>query len=448
MNENTPEHDDQSMSDEDLLELIVRYNDDDLDEYEMTALSAALEGDDRALELFHSIALQSLTIAEVTSPRHKPTPFPRQTIFWWSAAMALAASVAFAVFLDLRAGQLPTVAMLMQASGKVTVTMPDGEARKLAVGDEIPVGMKITTHAIGSSATIQFPDETRVSLHGATEAAFREEGHKQVDLFIGNVVADVQPQLPGKPLQVITEQAVTDVLGTVLSVQASHLRTDVDVVEGKVRVHRTGDQSAVDVAAGEKVTVARDLVLKSQPRLPTPDHWQIDFEKELPSDWRKGIWAQDQLPDGSTGAVLAETRPGFFDPSTTWYQIETYNRWSEGLFTVVEDTHMKVTFRVNRPDKVQVLLLARGADFHGLDSVYEYEIRDMDPKKSSPWYTLDVPLANFKKEVAQHKDALDEAPVGSPRLGQVIYKVVLSTQDRDVDLTVDQLDFAPQPATH
>lgn len=446
MNDNTPTHDEQSMSDDDLIELIVRYNDGDLDEYEMTALSAALEGDDRALELFHSISLQSLTIAEVTSPRNKPTPFPRQTIFWWSAAMALAASVAFAVFLDLRAGQLPTVAKLVQVTGKVTVTMPDGEARELAVGDDIPVGMQITTDAIGSSATLEFPDETRVSLHGATEAAFREEDHKQVDLFVGNVVADVQPQLPGKPMQIITAQAVTEVLGTVLSVQASHLRTDVDVVEGKVRVHRTGDESAVDVAAGEKATVARDLPLKSQLRSPTPNHWKIDFEKELPTDWRKGIWAQEKLPLGSAGAVMTETRPGFLDPThTTWYQIESYNRWSEGLFTVVEDTHMKVTFRVNRSDDVQVLLLSRGADFHGSDSVYEYMIHDFDPKKSSDWHTLDIPVAKFKKVAADSKVGSEEAPAGAPRFGQVIYKVVLSTQERDVDLIVDQLEFVPQP---
>lgn len=427
------------MSDDDLIELIVRYNDDDLDEYEMTALSAALEGDDRAVELFHSIALQSLTIAEVTSPRHKPTPVPRQTIFWWSAAMALAASVAFAVFLDLRAGQLPTVAKLVQASGKVTVTMPDGEARKLSVGDDIPVGMQITTHAIGSTATIQFPDQTRVSLHGATEAAFREEDHKQVDLFVGNLVADVQPQLPGKSMQILTELAVTDVLGTVLSIQASHQRTDVDVIEGKVRVKRTGDQSMVNVAAGEKTIVARDIPLKSQPRTPAPDRWEIDFEKALPGDWRKGFWAQEGLPAGSSGGVMAETRPGFFGQSESLYEIETFDRWSEGLFTVVEDTNMNVTFRVDPSEKVQVFLLARGADFHGLDSVYEYEIGGSEPKQGSNWRTLGIPLTSFRKVPSE------DATMSPPRLGQVIYKVVLSTQDRDVDLVVDQMQFAPQP---
>jgi len=433
------------MSDDDLVELIIRYNDNDLDEYEMAALSAALEGDDHALDLFRDISLQSLTIAEVTAPRQKPTPLPRQTIFWWSAAMALAASVAFAVFLDLRAGQLPTVAKLIEVSGKVTVTMPDGEARKLAVGDDIPVGMQITTHAIGSWATIQFPDQTQVSLHGATEAAFREETHKQVDLFVGNVVAEVQPQLPGKPLQVITEQAVTSVLGTVLSVQASHLRTDVDVVEGKVRVQRTGDGSSVDVAAGEKVVIARDVPLKSQLHTPPPEAWQVDFEKELPGDWRKGLWAQEQLPAGSSGGVMAETRPGFFDSKSTWYQIETYNRWSEGLFTIGEDTQMQVTFRTNKSDWVQVLLMARAADFRGSDAVYAYEIRDFDPQQTSDWHTLDIPLSHFQKEVAGQEVVSTDNTAHPPMLGQVVYKVVLSTQDRDIDLIVDQLKFVPRP---
>lgn len=439
MSDNTQPHDEQSMSDDDLIELIVRYNDDDLDEYELAALSAALEGDDRALELFHSIALQSLTIAEVTSPRHKPTPFPRQTIFWWSAAMALAASVAFAVFLDLRAGQLPTVARLVQATGKVTVTMPDGEARKLTVGDDIPVGMQITTDGVGSTASIQFPDQTKVSLHGATEAAFREEGHKQVDLFIGNVVADVQPQLPGKPMKVITEHAVTEVLGTVLSVQATPQQTDVDVVEGKVRVVRTGDQSTVDVTAGEKTVVARDLPFKSQLRTATPDRWKVDFEKELPRGWRKGIWAQDGLPLDSAGAVKAETRPGFLDPKRTWYQIETYNRWSEGLFTVVDSTHMKASFHVKQPGNVQIMLLTRGADFHGLDNVYLYEINDMDARRAADWQTVDIPLTSFKKVPSE------DAVFSPPQLGQVVYKVVLSTQDRNLELVVDQLEFGPRP---
>ncbi len=442
MNDHTPVHDDQSMSDDDLIELIVRYNDDDLDEFEMTALSAALEGDDHAVELFHSIALQSLTIAEVDAPRHKPSPAPRQTIFWWSAAMALAASVAFAVFLDLRAGQLPTVARLVQATGKVTVTMPDGEARTLTVGDDIPVGMQITTDSLGSSCTVQFPDQTSISLHGATEAAFRDEGHKQVDLFDGNIVADVQPQLPGKPLKIITDMAVTEVLGTVLSVQASHQRTNVDVIEGKVRVHRTGDQSSVDVAAGEKAIVARDVPLASQPRMTTPEAWTVDFEKELPSDWRKGIWAQENLPAASAGACMAETQPGFLDSKRKWYAVESYDRWSEGLFTVTEGTQMKLDFRVDRPDKVQVYLLTRGAEFHGADSVYQYEISNLDQKQAGTWQTRTIPVSSFKKVPSE------DAMLSPPRLGQVIYKVVLSTQDRDLDLTVDQLEFAPKMAAN
>jgi len=442
MNDNKPVHDDRLMSDDDLLELIVRYNDDDLDEYEATALSAAIEGDDHALELFHSVALQSLTIAEVSTPRHKPTPFPRQTIFWWSAAMALAASVAFAVFLDLRAGQLPTVAKLVQVSGKVTVTMPDGEANELAVGDDVPAGMRITTEAIGSTATIEFPDETIVSLYGATVAEFREDDHKQVHLLVGNIVADVEPQLPGKPLHVITDVAVTKVLGTILSVQASHQQTDVDVVEGKVRVYRAGDQSAVDVAAGERVTVARDLPLKNQLRTPSADHWQIDFEKELPGDWGKGIWVTEKLPANSQGAVMAETQAGFLDPAFSSYRIETYNRWSEGLFTVGEDTRMKLTLRADRTDSVQVFVLTRGADFHGTGNVYTYDIRDLDPKKPSDWHTLDIPLANFTKVTADPLGGLKVAPIGAPQLGQVIYQVVLSTQDRDVDLIVDQIEFS------
>lgn len=439
MNDNNPINDEQLMSDDDLIELIVRYNDDDLDEYEMTALSAALEGDDRAVELFHSIALQSLTIAEVASPRHKPTPFPRQTIFWWSAAMALAASVAFAVFLDLRAGQLHKVASLVQATGKVTVTKPDGEEWDLVVGDDIPAGMLITTKEIGSSATIQFPDKTSVSLHGFTEAAFREESYKQVDLLEGSVVANVQPQQPGKPLQIHTQMAVTEVLGTVLSVQAAHQRTLVDVVEGKVRVVRIADQNSVFVAAGENTVVARDLPLTAQLRTTTPSLWKVDFEKELPSDWRKGLLASEMLPQGSKGAVKAESLSGILDPKRGRYQIESYEHWSDGLFTVVEDTHMKVTFHVNQADKVRVSLLARAANFNGVDHVYEYEIRDMQPNQ---WQTMNVPLTAFKEVPS------DDAVFSPPQLGQVVYKVVLSTKQRDADLIVDQLEFVPQPATN
>ncbi len=444
MNENHPQPNDQSMSDDDLLDLIVRYHDDALDEFEVAALSAALEGDDRALEIFHHVGLQALTIAEVTPAQLKPSTKSRSRFRWWGIGLALAASVVIAAFVGTMAAQPQAVAKLVEVHGTVTLATPGGDSRELSVGDSIPPDTRLSIRSVGSSATLEFPDRTRVRLFDTSEISCREEDQKEIHVYSGNVVADVQPQPPGRPLIMITQQSVTEVLGTVLAIQASPSRTDVDVVEGTVRVNRTGDRSTVDVSAGQKTTVSRDVPLKSHRREPTPIAWGCDFEDGLPTDWRRGILVQDRLPSGSHHGVLAEARSGYTDPSTIWYEIETYNRWSEGLFTVTEDARMKLRLRADQSRWVQVVLLTRSTDFQGPEGIFEYVMSDYDRTRSGDWQTFDIPLSDFKRTVKSPDIGYKESPVNPPKTGDVAFKVVISTQDRDLGTIVDELYFGPE----
>lgn len=432
-----------SISDADLIDLIVRYFDDQLDEYESVALSAALEGDDRALELFHTLSLQSLTVAELAAKGKKTPrpPFPRMMA--WGAVLALAMSLMVAAFLFFRSAD-PSLAKIIEVQGHATATSPSGETRKLALGDVVTSGYHLSTKQVGSLAKLAFADQTILSLLDSTEVTLHKSEFKQVDVLAGNVIAEVSAQPPGKPMKIVTQQATTEVLGTVLSVHATDQKTDVDVLKGKVRVARTGDRKSIDVTAGESTSVSRSLPLKTKPHTIPPTHWRVDFEEGLPNDWRKGIWVNEGLPSGSRGGVRAEARPGFWDRSVNWYNVETYNHWSDGLFRISDDTEMRISMHTDRSSWIQVILLTRDENFEGGSKTYEYVASTPKKNSGSDWGVLSAPLSQFKKVKKDPNIGYRQAPIDPPPVGWVVYKVMVSTQQYDLGVVIDDIEFGPR----
>ncbi|GAA4429005.1 FecR family protein [Bremerella cremea] len=438
------------LPDDDLLELIIRYHDGQLDEYEMVALMALLEGDDRALSIFHDTALQALTIAEhaavVAEPKPASPVWRRSTLSW----LALAVSVAVVAAIAWSSWQPPYVVRVGDLEGQIVLLNPDGSERQLRHGDLLYDNQHIASRDIGSFATLLFADGTSIQIFDQTEISCRQGAGKEVEVFQGNVVADVAPQPEGHPLQIITLHSITDVLGTVLAIQVSPQRTDVDVLEGKVRVARTGDRSTVDVTAGEKTVVSRKVPLSSRPRSPVGNTWKVDFESGLPREWIKGIWLDQPLPEGSKGGARAEQRPSFWDPAVTWYEVESYNRWSRGICMVNDESRLQMRFFTQRAGWIQMILLTRDPSFKQSDVTYEYIIRNYGNKREAGWHTVDIPLSEFRRTIKDPKIGYSQSPINPPRPGLVIFKVIVSTQHRDLGLIVDEMSITapgePPPA--
>jgi len=122
----------------------------------------------------------------------------------------------------------------------------DGTA--LQPGDTVRVGD-------GASATVLFADRTRLALAGPSELKLGDDG-KQFELALGQVVARVAKQPPGKPLRIRTPHATATVVGTEFDLRVSTRGTRLDVSDGLVQLAYVGGGGPMLVAAGDFVEIA------------------------------------------------------------------------------------------------------------------------------------------------------------------------------------------------
>ncbi len=190
-----------------------------------------------------------------------------------------------------------TLAQIEQAQGDVTLVEGDAE-RPARAGDGLTVGARLRTGSPGS-ASFRFPDGTRIELSAAAavEMAPPDKG-KLVVLTGGALAADVKPQPAGMPMVVATRHAEVVVVGTRFSVALTADGTRLEVREGKVRFHRTGDRASVEVRAGQFATAAPAIEPVARP-LPIDDVLILPTQGiAIGGDWRL-------VRDGAAGSGIA-----------------------------------------------------------------------------------------------------------------------------------------------
>ncbi len=138
-------------------------------------------------------------------------------------------------------------------------TIPAATGLDLRAGDALRL-------PAGSTIAFRYPDGTRVEAEpGSRLALATEAGAKRIALREGSLSAIVAPQPAGRPMTFATPHAEARVVGTRLALAAGKSETRLEVTEGRVRLVRTADRRAVDVAAGFRAVAAPSRPLAAEP---------------------------------------------------------------------------------------------------------------------------------------------------------------------------------------
>lgn len=158
------------------------------------------------------------------------------------------------------------VATLDSASTGIRLLTPEGE-RPARAGDSILSGTGVSVPT-GSSATVLYPDRTRLELMPDTTISAitaDDRGQKLIVLERGIITASVTKQPAGRPTSFRTPHGVAIVLGTELTLSAGEHSTRLDVTKGRVRLTRSADGASTVVRSGHYALAAEGLPLRSRP---------------------------------------------------------------------------------------------------------------------------------------------------------------------------------------
>ena len=110
-----------------------------------------------------------------------------------------------------------------------------------------------------------------------------------------------------------------------------------------------------------------------------------------------GRFVTEGLPRGSKGGVAAvrATRTGEED----FFEIASPEVWQHGLFAFHPDSHLHVTYKMDRPNWVNVFVIARGAGPNGRArrQLPVQRRRVLRAARPGQWRTVSIPLAKLRR---------------------------------------------------
>jgi hypothetical protein len=173
-----------------------------------------------------------------------------------------------------------------------------------------------------------------------------------------------------------------------------------------------------------------------RPRLlsPPPNDLLVTFGKQLPVDWGAGELVFDNLPSGSEAAVRAVPRPT--PKGKLFHKVQTQKDWTNGLFTIHDDSQLHVRFRVEKPGFFHILVVARTPDPTERTCVVLEGPDLFKDRQAGQWYTAHVPFSEFRPT----------EPGKSDRKPLVAFIVAFDSQLVDRGLTVERYWVTRGPA--
>jgi transmembrane sensor len=112
--------------------------------------------------------------------------------------------------------------------------------------------------ATGEWSTHVLSDQSTLLLGSASAVNIAFDGQvRHIELLRGEMLIDVAPDA-GRPLVVTTTHGQLRALGTRFAVQREKNATQLVVLESKVRVTQAHENTSVDIATGERVTLFKD----------------------------------------------------------------------------------------------------------------------------------------------------------------------------------------------
>jgi ferric-dicitrate binding protein FerR (iron transport regulator) len=425
------------------LELVLRYFDGDLNEAELVELNDLLRSHPENRREFVDHCTRISLIRETFDPQSETLRRHEQHAAgtrvkgrrgWRVAAAAGAVLVAVAGvlgWLSGHRGEASRIGMLEQVSGDVRILAADGHTRTVKSEAAIRSGDTVRTRGAQSTAVLGYPDGSRLTLAGDTAITCAERGFKSVVVHEGTLAASVEPQPGSTPMLLATPTAAVEVLQTQFLVAALPDHTDLSVTRGRVRLTRVSDGKAVEVPEGKRVLAGERTALTLEAIAGPPDTWEVDFEDGLPRNLSRGRFVNDGLPTGSKGGVAAVRVD--LGAEGVLHEIASPDLWYRGLFAVHEDSHLHFTFKMDRPDWVNVFIIARGPDPNG-PHTGNYLFNELSWRAPpGKWRTVSIPLSQFRRAGS------GKGPPPSP--DEVPYLVLFSSQG-DRGLVLDRMGVA------
>ena len=235
------------------------------------------------------------------------------------------------------------------------------------------------------------------------------------------------PRPADRPLVIRTAEAEGEVLGTRISVATDDQRTKVNVLEGEIRVLRLSDQRSVQLGRGQAAEVSPFADLQPKPFSVVPDTWSLDFSDGLPSGWEIGQLVFEDLPAGSRTAV----RTAAVDAnSQRRYQLRSHNAWSNGLFTLHDDSWIHIRYRLERPGTFLLYVVCRQHDF-GEPVCTVLTPGNLRQAEAQQWHTLALPLKQL------HRTRTDDTIALRGQL--VAFCLAFDSPEHNPGLTIDRV---------
>jgi WD40 repeat protein len=271
-------------------EQIARLSDGTITPEEFGRLETVLAGDPKAREFYRdTMALDaelgwSFGGAALRKVPKRWAPQGRRK-GWMIAASVAAAAALYLILAPLRSrpdskpepvsvvrpDESP-VARVVESDGVLERISPSGESVALKAGDSILKGQTVSTGGGGSSATVEFPDKTRLELSPETMARLVSgpEEAKRIIFTSGVLRVDAAPQPEGRPLVLSTAQAEIVVRGTRFLVSSAAPEvTRVDMESGTLQIVRPSDGRSFEISAGSYAVIEsgrEPMVVRPAPR--------------------------------------------------------------------------------------------------------------------------------------------------------------------------------------
>ena len=345
-------------------------------------------------------------------------------------AAAIVAALFFSRFVESPPAGTP-VAQIQRVVGEVVVESPAGRKIAGSPGQELRAGSVIRVHSGNGMAALAYSDSTQLVLMGQGKLKMiASRPQKEAVVENGTVFGNVATPLRAKPLLLKTPNAELAIAGNRFAVEAAEGSTRAHAIAGDVRVKRLSDGRTLDMTAGQWLALREgepsSLVAKSSDY---PAEWHVDFEEGL-SGWKIGEPVNDGLPADRTGAVRQGANPS--NPER--FATGTWDNF-RGLFEAFDDTHIRITYKMERPDWVNVFLIAQPPDWDGSSGWPLYKYVLWQPATTAArWYEVTIPLAAF-----EGKEPGGRFVRSPPMPGNVIKHFFLTNVGNDRGLVVDEV---------
>ncbi len=225
---------------------------------------------------------------------------------WRAAALFfLFASVAAALFGAL-SRPAPPVASLDATAGWTRI-YPAGSSDAVVVraGDRHAVhpGDRIVLAADAEAQLVYLAESTTVSLLPTANLQLEKRGwfgtdQKRLSLQAGALSAEVAPQPPGAPMEIVTPLARTTVVGTAFTLACDHRWSQLDVDHGEVAIASLDGNASTSVVTGHSAALVRRATGETTLR-----EWIYSYQAE------DAEWAGS--PDEPTDIGIKTNHAGF-----------------------------------------------------------------------------------------------------------------------------------------